>query len=150
MGQMSFSSTCREESWATVYSHVQSIQLCAGQFIKTATAHAVWANNCTCTEASEQPAPLHRTPWLGGSTVFGFNALCHYLVLFCFFVFLAALGFSCSIQDLVPWQGPNQGPCIGSMEPYPLRHKGIALYVTILKFLTLFFQFVFCKRSPVG
>ena len=61
MGQMSFSSTCRGESWAIVYSHVQSIQLRAGQFIKTATAHALSANNCTCIEGSEQPARPHGT-----------------------------------------------------------------------------------------
>ena len=38
------------------------------------------------------------------------------------FIYLAMLGLSCSMSDLVPYQGQNLASCIGSMESWPLDH----------------------------
>ena len=40
------------------------------------------------------------------------------------FMYLVALGLSCSIWDLFAWSGIKPwAPCIGSAEPYPLDHQ---------------------------
>ena len=98
-------------------------------------------------------------------TVGPFCLFSYYLCVCFIFIYLAALGLSCSswalisslqregsfscdlwtlswdIRDLVPWPGIEPGPLIESFESYPLGHRG-SLYCLCWCSLTLSFLLV--------